>query len=207
VNREFQPTFDSPVKTFFTSPVTTMPLTFESLPEMCQRMWPYAEIINRRAFRPIPIGYIRNKANGYTRGHFMTFCFLHGKPAMKLKDGSQVVPGGDDFQLRYYSAGEELSTAGEKGVQVATWGGGTDDDISRMRDEVSRLAFAQGEYYFSGRTSKKGAMWKMNWRARLRRFEWKGGSLTGDCARRGGPAVACNALPSYLNRMQWATIH
>ncbi len=207
VNREFQPTFDSPVKTFFTSPQTTMPLEFESLPEMCLRMWPYAEIINKGAFSNVPSGRIRRKAKGYTRNYFFAFCLVHGKPAIKLTDGSDVVPGGEAFQIRYFSAGEELSTAGEKGVKVATWGAGGEDDLTRMRDEVSRLAFAQGEYYFSGRTSKVNAMWKMNWRARLRRFEWKGGSISSDCARRGGPAAACSALPTYLNRMKWATIH
>lgn len=207
VNREFQSAFDAPVKALFVSPVTTMPLEFESTFQMCQRMWPYADRINRKAFKQIPVGYIRNKAKRYTRKYFMMFCFIHGKPAMKLKSGGDVVPGGDAFQIKVYSAGEELSTAGEKGVQVATWGGGSDDDITRMRDEVSRLAFAQAEYYFSGSTSKEGAMWEMNWRARLRRFEWKGGSIAGDCARRGGPGTACSALPTYLNDMEWATIH
>ncbi len=206
VNREFQSTFDSPVKSLFVSPVTTMPVTFESLPEMCLRILPYAEMINRGAFRYI-VGYVRGKAMRYTRRYFAHFCLMHGKPAMKLKSGGDVVPGGDAFQLKVYSAGEELSTAGEKGVKVATWGAGSDDEIVRMRDEVSRLAFAQGEYYFSGRTTKRRAMWKMNWRARLRRFEWKGGSLSSDCARRGGPSSACATLPSYLNKMKWATIH
>ncbi len=207
VNNEFQSTFYQPVEGFFVSPLPQMPLDFEPPDQMCDRMRPYAESINKRAFKSIPVSRVRNKAMKFTRGHFEDLCRMHRKPAMKLTNGADVVPGGEAFQVRAYAVGEELSTAGEKGVQVATWGAGSTNDVTKARDEVSRLAFAQGEYYFSGPTSKLLAVWSMNWRARLRRFEWKGGSLGADCGRRGGPAAACAAMPGHMNRMKWATIH
>ncbi len=207
VNDEFQSTYDAPVQSFFVSPVREMPLDFETLPQMCGRMRPYAESINKRAFRNIPIGRIRRKAQRYTRARFNGFCMAWGKPAMKLRNGGDVVPGGEAFQVRAYATGEELSTAGEKGVQVATWGASSTNGVTKARDEVSRLAFAQGEYYFSGPTPKLLAVWRMNWRARLRRFEWTGGSLAADCARQGGPGAACAALPAHMSRMEWAILH
>jgi hypothetical protein len=76
-----------------------------------------------------------------------------------------------------------------------------------MRDQLSRISFAQAEYYHSGRTIKHLALWQMNWRARLRRFKWPGGSIMNECATAGGPVAACAALPAVMGRMSWATVH
>lgn len=205
INDRIQPTFSPPVTSFFMSPMHTLPVEEEDEDEICDRMEGYANDQKLAAFIVVPDIIIMILAWLYTEDYFEDYCDDHKIAAMIPND---VLPGEEEYQIRVFAGGDELSTTGEKGVQVATWKGNPGaDQLTQARDLMSRISFAQAEYYYSGSTSKDAALWSMNWRARLRRFRWPGGSLSADCARQGGPAAACAALPQYLESMSWAIAH
>ena len=173
---------------------------------MCVRVFPYAYGIVKEAFDDmIPSVRIRRKGRNKARKALPGFCFAHVVPGYEIEGGAK--PGGEKFQLRVYANGDELSTLGERGVNVSNWGkspGG--DALADTRDYLSRISFAQAEYYHQGSILEAQATWSMKWRARLRRFTRKG-SPSRDCIRAGGDPIVCARLREVFGRMGWAIVH
>ncbi|MCP4444749.1 MAG: hypothetical protein GY811_05295 [Myxococcales bacterium] len=203
VINQMRPSFSPPVTTFFLSPVRQMPVEEESMLVTCARIAPFALSIAREAFKLVPLGFLGRMGIGFSMSYVPGFCLAFGKPTMVPSE----VHGTEAYQIRAFAGGEPLSELGEKGAQVATWGAPGVTTISTIRDSLTRISFAQAEYYYSGSTIEAAALWSMNWRARLRRFRWPNTDLMGDCARGGGPLAACAALPEFFGRMRWATVH
>ena len=204
VNSELKSSFSPPVTTFFLSPLRDLPVEAEPLYQTCARMTPFSLGIIKKAFKIVPLRPVKNHAIESATVAAAGFCFVFGKAAM-IPTGD---PGDEGFQVRAFAGGDDLSTTGERGVQIATWGresGG--NAISLMRDQLSRISFAQAEFFHSGPILKEMALWSMSWRARLRRFRWTGDSIVADCARRMGPVAACALLPQIINQMGWAIVH
>jgi hypothetical protein len=78
--------------------------------------------------------------------------------------------GSEPFQIRVMSYGERLPELGERGVLLGSYlmDDGGSAEVARQRDLVSTWSIAQSEYYFVG--DEDDMLWRMRWRARLRRF-------------------------------------
>ncbi|MDH5670985.1 MAG: hypothetical protein OEZ06_02490 [Myxococcales bacterium] len=88
----------------------------------------------------------------------------------RLAEGVEL--GDEDFQLRAVVFGQSPHAAPERALAAASW----NPEARAQAREPSlqgRLALAQAEYYFELEkpdAPRADMMWKMRWRARLRRF-------------------------------------
>ncbi|NOY90384.1 MAG: hypothetical protein GXP55_04170 [Deltaproteobacteria bacterium] len=92
----------------------------------------------------------------------------------RVTNGAEL--GGDAFQFRAlingtppYGAGDE--NANDRRVGIGTWG--HSDDAGRFWSALSpltRISFAQSEFYWDNEADRARWMWEFKWRARLRRF-------------------------------------
>jgi len=193
VNAHILPTFTPPIR-YYSVTKKSLAVKEENIFEMCARVYPYAYGIVKKAFKMIPSGRIRKKGRNYAASTIPGWCLVHGKPGYTIKGGAK--PGDENFQVRVYATGDDLSTEGERGVNVANWGKSQGaDSLSALRDMLSRMSFAQAEYYYDGPVLESQAMWTMKWRARLRRFNGSGSDCVG---------TACGVV---FGRMKWAIIH
>ncbi len=193
VNTHILPTFTPPIR-YYSVTKNSVAVEQENIIEMCVRVYPYAYGIVKKAFKTIPSGKIRKKGRNYAKHVIPGFCLAHAKPGYTIKGGAK--PGDEHFQVRAYAIGDDLSTLGERGVNVANWGKSQGaDSLSVLRDQLSRMSFAQAEYYYDGPVLESQAMWTMKWRARLRRFSGSGKGCVG---------TACGLV---FGRMKWAIVH
>lgn len=88
--------------------------------------------------------------------------------------------GSEIYQVQAFAMQGSLSNAADNNIVRATQGGRTVDggEIDRRRQLLSRLRFAQAEYYFDGGGSLDKMLWSMRWKARLSRFQFMGGEDT-----------------------------
>ena len=169
VNEVLQPAYAPPVESFYLAPIRrSVPVEDEDLLETCARAIPYAEIMVTAAFAEIDDEVIQAAGLEFASEYFLPSCLVEGRSAKRVARG--VLPGDEPWQLRFYATGQELSELGEKGVAVASRGSLEPDAASTLRDRLSRVSFAQSEYYLQGKTDSEDALWHMRWRARLKRF-------------------------------------
>jgi hypothetical protein len=87
-----------------------------------------------------------------------------------LQKGAKL--GSEAFQLRAIVLGNLPRHVPEKILEVATWKS-AEPTLSSTARELGQLSFAQAEYYFDVKDRNEDPgnfMWKMRWKARLRRF-------------------------------------
>lgn len=143
--------------------------------DLCWRAMPYGIDMGKRAFLEVPSGTIAGRALGYHIGEFLPLCLAQSVRPHQVA-GDRL--GGEAYQLRLLIAGRPLGTLGEEGVRVATFRADEDPGrIGELRTDLSRVSFAQAEYYFEGPQVEAEMLWHMQWRARLRRFRFPGGVL------------------------------
>jgi len=205
VSDEFAP----PVQLGFSWPIASLPIEDDSVANLCARSFPYAYSIAYRAFHRVPLPLIANRARRYAAVYIPLFCAALGHNAQRLTRDAEL--GGEAFQLRSFVFGEPLRGLGESGVRTATWradeAGGRD---TTLRDVLSRLSFAQAEYYFDGAQIQSEMLWHMSWRARLRRFRPPSGGAAGmiaACTLHGGDASICGQFAALLTTFQAAIVH
>jgi hypothetical protein len=89
------------------------------------------------------------------------------------RDGSSVWLGHEEFQYRAFALGQNPASGkwktGERGVGIAA-GRRSIGGPSEKLQQLGRLSFAQAEYYHHADVAKSEWLWKLRWRARLRRF-------------------------------------
>ncbi len=82
--------------------------------------------------------------------------------------------GDENFQLRVYVQGDPPFSLYEKGVGVAAWGRTDDATNYEAMQELTKYSYAQAEYYMDTETNREEWLWRLDWRARLRRWELGG---------------------------------
>lgn len=141
-----------------------------------------------------------------------------------------AILGEGTFQLRAFILGENRENVGEAGVSIATHGRELSSETSRSVFErkadsalagiqgvlrpLRRVQVAQAEYYFDqgGAEGDRDAwMWRMRWRARMRRFYFDlgttGAGTEGDmesaCAGKSKLSGSCgSAIPGIKKLLQ-----
>jgi hypothetical protein len=155
--------------------VRPLPIGEGRATDLCRRAMPYGVEMGKLAFSEVPSGKIAGRALGYHIGEFPLLCLAQNVRPQEVSDGQL---GGEAYQLRLLIAGQPLATLGEQGVKVATFRADEDPGrIGALRADLSRVGFAQAEYYFEGPQAEAEMLWHMQWRARLRRFRFPGGVL------------------------------
>lgn len=147
----------------------SMPIEEGSRFDLCLRAFPFSFGMVLKASRDVPSSKPRSKFLGYSTAVILPYCLGYGVDPYQMSDSNL---GSEPFQIRVMSYGEKLPALGERGVSLATYlmDDGASRGIAARRDEVSTMAFAQSEYYFDGPQDPDEMLWRMEWRARLRRF-------------------------------------
>lgn len=152
-----------------------MPIAPGSAFDLCQRAFPYSLGMVLRASRDVPSSRPRSRFLRYATATILPYCLTYGAEAYEMTDDQL---GGEAFQIRIAAYGEPLPALGERGVRVAARGE-PDGSAAAMRDRVSRVAIAQSEYYFDGPQDADEMLWRMEWRARMRRWRKDGSTAIG----------------------------
>ncbi len=93
---------------------------------------------------------------------------LSGMVPQKLLD--DAVLSGPRFQRGVLTAGEFDFGLSEQGIEVATWGQTeAAEDVQRSMQKMSRIAVANGEFFYIGPGGRDESLWNQQWKARLRR--------------------------------------
>lgn len=93
---------------------------------------------------------------------------LAGMVPQKLLD--DAVLSGPRFQRGVLTGGEFDFGLSEQGVEVASWGQTeAAEEVQRSMQKMSRIALANGEFYYIGPGGRDESLWNQQWRARLRR--------------------------------------
>jgi hypothetical protein len=93
---------------------------------------------------------------------------LSGMVPQKLLD--DAVLSGPRFQRGVLTAGEFDFGLSEQGLEVATWGQTeAAEEVQRSMQKMSRIAVANGEFFYVGPGGRDESLWNQQWRARLRR--------------------------------------
>jgi len=89
--------------------------------------------------------------------------------------------GDDNFQLQVYVRGDPPFSLYEGGVGVAAWGRTEGAANYELMEQLTKFSYAQSEYYMDTETNREEWLWRLDWRARLRRWELGGdlGEITG----------------------------
>jgi hypothetical protein len=167
--REVLPAYAPPARDLFASPAPLPLPTEESTPtELCARALSHGARMGHRAFSAVPSGTIRGRARRTQRDRFSALCMAERARPHRITDPRL---GGERYQIRLVVLGQPLDTLGEQGVRTAAFMADEDPGhVGRLRDQLSRVSFAQGEYYFEGPQIEAEMLWHMEWRARLRRY-------------------------------------
>jgi hypothetical protein len=116
-----------------------------------------------------------------------------------------VVRGGERLQVRIMIQDEFDFALADRGVSIANMGQTeTATENQRGLNTLSRISFAQGEYYYAGEEERDEWLWNQNWLARLRRVRLAdpGGY---PCA---APSDYCDALDQLFERgLHRAVVH
>lgn len=147
-----------------------MPIREGSVMDLCQRAFPYSFGMVLVASKDVAAP-VRGKFIGFSTAAILPHCLMYGVAPYEMSDSRL---GGDAFQLRVAALGEPLPALGERGVRVAARGE-PDGRAASVRDQISRLTVAQSEYYFDGPQDEDEMLWRMEWRARMRRWRLPGG--------------------------------
>jgi hypothetical protein len=82
--------------------------------------------------------------------------------------------GDENFQIRAYVQGDPPFSLYEQGVGVSAWGRTGEATDYEMMEELTKFSYAQAEYYMDTETNREEWLWRLDWRARLRRWELGG---------------------------------
>jgi hypothetical protein len=102
--------------------------------------------------------------------------------AMKVEDGLEM--GDEEFQVRAFMIGDPPFDRTARGVAVAAWGQEEDSTGTEVLETLTKVSFAQAEFYFDGPDDREEWTWHLDWKARLRRFRIPSdgmGGLLGEC--------------------------
>ncbi|RLB49278.1 MAG: hypothetical protein DRJ42_21390 [Deltaproteobacteria bacterium] len=94
--------------------------------------------------------------------------------AHRVQEDSDM--GDDTFQLQVVMLGEPPFERSKQGVGIVTWGREDTTDYDTL-ETMTKFSYAQSEYYTDD-PDRKEWLWRLEWRARLRRFTL-GSSLGG----------------------------
>jgi hypothetical protein len=222
VTREFGPP-GPPVEAFFAHPLAPLAIEQGGAAErlhMCRRAQPHAVTISDNAFRRVPQRRPRNRARDTARKRMLDMCLAEAtfRGVTPPRLASERI-GSEPFQLRAYALGEPPNPAGERGVKLAAYGRDGEDPLRERRQVLTRVSFAQAEYYFVGPSRLSAPphigidpgtekLWHMTWTARLRRFRPQGFfGLDRACAAAGGDQEICWRLPAFLEGVDDAVVH
>lgn len=128
---------------------------------------------------------------------------LAGMVPQKLLD--DAVLSGPRFQRGVLTGGEFDFGLSEQGVEVASWGETeAAETVQRAMQKMSRIALANGEFYYIGPGGRDESLWNQQWRARLRRVRL--GDPGGyPCEE---PSDICDALDEMYQRdLHTAVVH
>jgi hypothetical protein len=100
--------------------------------------------------------------------------------------------GDDNFQLQTYVRGDPPFSLYEKGVGVAAWGRTDEATDYELMETLTHYSYAQAEYYMDTEDDRDEWLWRLDWRARLRR--WELGAGFGEVAGALGSAVPLGDL-------------
>lgn len=150
-----------------------MPIRPGSVMDLCRRAFPYSAGMVLLASRDVP-SPVRGRFLGYATAAIFPHCMSYGVEPYEMSDSRL---GGDAFQIRVAAYGDRLPALGERGVRVAAQGE-PDGRAAAIRDRISTLSIAQSEYYFDGPQDPDVMLWRMEWRARMRRWHLPGGSTS-----------------------------
>ena len=93
---------------------------------------------------------------------------LAGMVPQKLLD--DAVLSGPRFQRGVLTGGEFDFGLSEQGIEVASWGETeAATEVQRSMQKMSRIAVANGEFYYIGPGGRDESLWNQQWKARLRR--------------------------------------
>jgi hypothetical protein len=93
---------------------------------------------------------------------------LAGMVPQKLLDDAAL--SGPRFQRGVLTGGEFDFGLSEQGVEVASWGQSeAAETVQRSMQKMSRIAVANGEFFYIGPGGRDESLWNQQWRARLRR--------------------------------------
>jgi hypothetical protein len=150
-----------------TSELKGTPIDEGGAMDICEKAFPFSLLMVLEARDDLPA--LKNRFLGYSIPMIMPMCLSLGIKPFEMTDSKL---GGDAFQIPLAAFGEPLPAVGERGVQLATHL--NDDDgskaVAARRDVRSRISLAQSEYYFDGTQDENEMVWRMQWKARLRRF-------------------------------------
>jgi hypothetical protein len=170
-----------PVTLMVSAPDLTMdlpdtPIQEGSTWDLCRRAFPFQAIMILRASRDIPSSKPRRRFIAWSMAAVIPYCLSMGVEPYEMSNGDL---GSRPFQIGVAVHGEPLPALGERGVVLATYlmDDGASRSIAELRDFVSRFALAQSEYYFNGVQDENEFLWRMQWRARIRRFSLRGGAV------------------------------
>ncbi len=214
----------------FLVPKGKTPTEDEPIEEFCARVEPDASLWGRISTRPIlkkqawetdtiptvwhspylkvwtPIGigpWPREKAWKVARERFWPAC-LAQVPGRRVTDPL----GSEPYQLRFYAVGETIGDDLDRAVRLAAWGRNENGGrTAALRKILSRVGFAQAEYYFDGNAEQAQMLWQMQWRARFRRFrETTPDVMSRECAN-SGTGVSCADIRDAIERSEELIVH
>jgi hypothetical protein len=197
------------VEAGFTVPEPDVMMTEDgNVIDMCLRTMPYWMRIVKEACDEAHAGPVKSKCRNESNKRAPLFCLAHGVITHVVHDEPL---GREGWQLRFFVMGQPLPPPGDKGVRIAAWMRNEDGGrVVQLRDDLSRLGFAQAEYWFDGfEANTSEMMWAMGWKARMRRFRLPQGmgSFEAACGMHTGDGGWCGAVGSHLRAMGDAIIH
>ena len=180
--------YHSPVTALVSAPdlgreLPPMPIRPGSAQDLCERAFPMSFRMVLDASVDVPASAPRNHFIGSATAAILPYCLSFGARPYEM---SARRLGTEPFQIRLAVEGEPLPTLGERGVRVAAHGREPDGTAAAIRDRISILGIAQSEYYFADGQDPDEMLWRMAWRARLRRWRLPGGAATTGGAIDGG---------------------
>jgi hypothetical protein len=102
--------------------------------------------------------------------------------------------GDENFQVAAFMTGDPPFEHYERGMSVVTWGKASEAQDFSALEEFTQISYAQAEFYIDTETNREEWLWRLDWRARLRRFD--GSALTGgDLGDLGAAASGISGLP------------
>lgn len=184
---------------------TSLPIDYEDQNRWCLRLSTNVAAMLLVTFGKDPSGAHLIAA---TTAYGIAWARCDSTPAVRLTDDAQL--GGDAFQIQSFVMQGSVPNAADDNIVRATQGGRTVDggELDRRRKLLSRLHFAQAEYYFDGGGDRGEMLWSMKWKARLARFQFMGGedSFARLCEIR-WPGSPCAEFKAAISEVAPLSLH
>ena len=186
----------------------SLPVEYEDEAEWCTRVLKYLPLMHLATFTQRGSSVYHLLALGLAMGAAMPACMLESTPGVAPLDDAEL--GSDAYQLQAFTLQSSVpDTADHNILRTALWWRDADGgEIDRRRKLLSRIHFAQAEYYLDGGGDRDELLWSMKWKARLSRFTDTGGyeSFESLCRVR-WPGAPCAELRAAITETAPLVVH